>query len=107
MTFSCVVLVTTLVANAILDVGSSCIQEYTPCIFTLFINIASFLFIVMSRLLLMLRSKLRYGSSLLKLTHHISTIILRWLRIVKAKENSREFVWQIIMVDREWCIEWG
>jgi hypothetical protein len=29
------------------------------------------------------------------------------LYIVKAKENSREFVWQIIMVDREWCSEWG
>jgi hypothetical protein len=26
---------------------------------------------------------------------------------VKAKENSREFVWQIIMVDGEWCSEWG
>jgi hypothetical protein len=29
------------------------------------------------------------------------------LYIVKAKENSREFVWQIIMVDGEWCSEWG
>jgi hypothetical protein len=29
------------------------------------------------------------------------------LYIVKAKENSREFVWQIIMVDGEWCREWG
>jgi hypothetical protein len=27
--------------------------------------------------------------------------------IVKAKENSKEFVWQIIMVDGEWCSEWG
>jgi hypothetical protein len=26
---------------------------------------------------------------------------------IKAKENSREFVWQIIMVDGEWCSEWG
>jgi hypothetical protein len=25
----------------------------------------------------------------------------------KTKENSREFVWQIIMVDEEWCSEWG
>jgi uncharacterized membrane protein len=29
------------------------------------------------------------------------------LYIVKVKKNSREFVWQIIMVDREWCSEWG
>jgi hypothetical protein len=29
------------------------------------------------------------------------------LYIVKAKKNSREFVWQIIMVDGEWCSEWG
>jgi hypothetical protein len=27
--------------------------------------------------------------------------------IIKAKENSREFVWQIIMVDGEWCSERG
>jgi hypothetical protein len=29
------------------------------------------------------------------------------LYIVKAKKNSREFVWQIIMVDEEWCSERG
>jgi hypothetical protein len=29
------------------------------------------------------------------------------LYIVKVKENSIEFVWQIIMVDGEWCSEWG
>jgi hypothetical protein len=29
------------------------------------------------------------------------------LYIVKAKENSREFVWQIIIVDGECCSEWG
>jgi hypothetical protein len=29
------------------------------------------------------------------------------LYIVKTKENSGEFVWQIIMVDGEWCCEWG
>jgi hypothetical protein len=29
------------------------------------------------------------------------------LYIVKAKEISREFVWQIIMVDGEWCSERG
>jgi hypothetical protein len=29
------------------------------------------------------------------------------LYIVKAKENSKEFVWKIIMVDGEWCSERG
>jgi hypothetical protein len=29
------------------------------------------------------------------------------LYIVKAKENSRGFVWQIIVVDGEWCSECG
>jgi hypothetical protein len=29
------------------------------------------------------------------------------LYIVKIKENSEEFVWQIIMVDGEWCNERG
>jgi hypothetical protein len=29
------------------------------------------------------------------------------LYIIKAKKNSKEFVWQIIMVDGEWCSEWG
>jgi hypothetical protein len=29
------------------------------------------------------------------------------LYTVKAKENSREFVWELIMVDGEWCSEWG
>jgi hypothetical protein len=29
------------------------------------------------------------------------------LYIVKVKENSREFVWQIIMVNGEWCSERG
>jgi hypothetical protein len=29
------------------------------------------------------------------------------LYIVKAKENFKEFVWQIIVVDGEWCSEWG
>jgi hypothetical protein len=27
------------------------------------------------------------------------------LNIVKSKENCKEFVWQIIMVDGEWCSE--
>jgi hypothetical protein len=29
------------------------------------------------------------------------------LYIVKAKENFREFMWHIIMVDGECCSEWG
>jgi hypothetical protein len=29
------------------------------------------------------------------------------LYIVKAKENSKELVWQIIMVDGEWRGSWG
>jgi hypothetical protein len=29
------------------------------------------------------------------------------LYIAKAKENSKEFVWQKFMVDGEWCSEWG
>jgi hypothetical protein len=29
------------------------------------------------------------------------------LYIVKAKENSKELVWQITMVDGEWCGSWG
>jgi hypothetical protein len=29
------------------------------------------------------------------------------LYIVKAMENSRELVWQIIMIDGECCNEWG
>jgi hypothetical protein len=28
------------------------------------------------------------------------------LYIVKEKENSKEPVWQIIMVDGEWCGSW-
>jgi hypothetical protein len=63
-------------------------------------------------------------SPFLKLYHSSSQslfsswlIFLRWFTlkrylcyifyIVKAKENSREFVWQIIMVDGEWCSERG
>jgi hypothetical protein len=29
------------------------------------------------------------------------------LYVVKEKENSKELVWQIIMVDVEWCGSWG
>jgi hypothetical protein len=29
------------------------------------------------------------------------------LYILKAKENSKDFVWQIIVVDGEWCSERG
>jgi hypothetical protein len=73
-------LVTTLVTNAIFYVWPPCIQEYTSCIFNLFINISYFFLLVMSSLYLLLRSKLRHGFSLLKLIHHISMVILRWLR---------------------------
>jgi hypothetical protein len=56
-------------------------------------------------------------SLILPVTLFLSANILWWftlkrylcytLYIVKAKENSREFVWQRIMVDGEWCSEWG
>jgi hypothetical protein len=72
------VLVTTFVINAIF-LWPPCIQEYTSYIFNFFINIGSFLLLVMSRLHLLLRRKLRHGSSLFKLIHHIFMIILRWL----------------------------
>jgi hypothetical protein len=29
------------------------------------------------------------------------------LEYCKSKENSKEFVWQIIMIDGEWCSERG
>jgi hypothetical protein len=74
-------LIAIFVVNAIFYVWPSSIQEYTPCIFNLFINIGPLFLLVMNKLLLMLRSKLRRGSSLLKLIHHISMVILRWLRI--------------------------
>jgi hypothetical protein len=38
---------------------------------------------------------------------HSQEVLCYTLYIVKAKENSREFVWQIIMVDGEWCSEMG
>jgi hypothetical protein len=37
----------------------------------------------------------------------VKRYIFYTLYIVKAKENSKEFVWQIIIVDGEWCSEWG
>jgi hypothetical protein len=57
-------------------------------------------------------------SQALSLNHSSSWLTFLWwftlkgylsytLYIVKAKENSREIVWQIIMVDVEWCSEWG
>jgi hypothetical protein len=42
--------------------------------------LALFFLLVMSRPHLLLRNKLRHGFFLLKLIHHISTVILRWLR---------------------------
>jgi hypothetical protein len=58
-----------------------CIQEYTSCIFNILINICSFFFLTMSMPFLLLRSKLRYSFFLLKIVHHISMIILRWLHL--------------------------
>jgi hypothetical protein len=79
---SWIILVTALVANAIFDMWRPWIQEYTSCIFNLFINIGPLFFLVMSKLELILRSKFRRGSSLVKLIHHISTVILRRLRFL-------------------------
>jgi hypothetical protein len=52
-------------------------------------------------------------SPFLKLYHSIThppshsfPLMCYTMNIVKAKENSKEFVWQIIMVDGE-CSEWG
>jgi hypothetical protein len=68
-----VVLVTIFVANSTLDMWPSCIQEDTPCIFYLFI------ILLLNLLLWWLRSNLWCGFPLLKLPHHIVTIILRRL----------------------------
>jgi hypothetical protein len=38
---------------------------------------------------------------------HFKRYLCYTLYIVNAKENFREFVWQIIMVNGEWCSEWG
>jgi hypothetical protein len=74
------VLVTTFITNAIFNVWLPCIQKYASCLFNPFINIDHFFLLIMSRLLFILRSKLRRDSSLLKFIHHISIVILRWLR---------------------------
>jgi hypothetical protein len=66
-----VVLVTICVPNSTLDMCPSCIQEYTSCIFYLFI------LLILNMLLWRLRSNLWCDFSLLKLLHHIATIILR------------------------------
>jgi hypothetical protein len=75
------VFVSTLIANIILDVWPSCNQEDTSSILNFLINVFSFFFLVIDRLILLLRSKFGYSFSLLKLIHHISTVILRWLRL--------------------------
>jgi hypothetical protein len=65
------VLVTGLIANFILDMWPSYIQEDTSYIFDIFI------LLMMNLLPLLLRSNLWCGSFLLKLLHHIATVILR------------------------------
>jgi hypothetical protein len=72
-----VVLVTTFVTNAIFDVWPSCIQEDTSCVLNLLINVCPFFLLVINMPLLLLQSKLGHSFSLLKLIHHISTVILR------------------------------
>jgi hypothetical protein len=62
-------------------VWPSCIQEDTSCILNLLINICPFFLLVINRPLLLLRSKLGHDFSLLKLIHHIFTIILRCMRL--------------------------
>jgi hypothetical protein len=70
-----VVLVTNFIVNSTLDMWSSCSQEDTSCTFDLFI------LFTMNLLPLLLRSNLWCGSSLLKLLHHIVTVILRRLHL--------------------------
>jgi hypothetical protein len=38
---------------------------------------------------------------------HSQEVPMQHLVYCKTKENSKEFVWQIIMADGEWCSEWG
>jgi hypothetical protein len=72
-------LVTGLVANSTLDMWAPCIQEGASCIFNFFIHKISFFLLVMKLLSLLLRSGVQ--SSLLKLLHHIATVILRSLHL--------------------------
>jgi hypothetical protein len=76
-----VVLITTFVTNTIFVVWLSCIKEDTSCILNFLINVCPFFLLVMNRPLLLLRSKIGHDFSLFKFIHHISTVILRWLRI--------------------------
>jgi hypothetical protein len=68
-----VVLVTIFVSNSTLNMWPSCIQEDTSCIFYLFI------LLILNLPLWRLRSNLWCGFSLLKVLHHIATVILRRL----------------------------
>jgi hypothetical protein len=53
-----------------------------------FINIGPFFLLVISRLHFLLRSKLGYYFFLLKLIHHISIVILRWLCFALLLEHT-------------------
>jgi hypothetical protein len=92
-----VVLVTIFVNNSALDVWPSCIQEDTPCIFHLFI------LLILNLLLSWLRSNLWCNFFLLKLLHHIITVILRrfhfslLLQLVHFKFKFIDFSLQVII----------
>jgi hypothetical protein len=92
-----VVLLTIFVANSTLDMWPSCIQEDTPCIFYLFI------LLLLNLLLWWLRSNIWCGFSLLKLLHHIVTVLLRrlhfslLLQLVHFKFKLLDFSLQVII----------
>jgi hypothetical protein len=96
-------LVTSLVANSTFDVWPPCIQVGTPCIFNLFIHRALVFHLVMNFLILMLRSNIWCGSSLLKLLHHIVKVILSrlhfslLLQLVHFKFKPLDFTLQVII----------
>jgi hypothetical protein len=95
-------LVTGLVANFTLDMWAPCIQEGASCIFNFFIHKISFFLLVMKLLSLLLRSGVQ--SSLLKLLHHIATVILRSLhlslplQLIHFKFKSLDFSLQVIIL---------
>jgi hypothetical protein len=92
-----VVLVTIFVSNSTRDMWPSCIQENTSCIFYLFI------LFILNLLIWRLRSNLWCGFSLLKLLHHIATVILRrlhfslLLQLVHFKFKLLDFSLQVII----------
>jgi hypothetical protein len=92
-----VVLVTIFVSNLTLDMWPSCIQEYTSCKFYLSI------LLILNLLLWRLRNNLWCGFFLVKLLHHIATVILRRLRfslllqLVHFKFKLLDFSLQVII----------